>query len=105
MLEVCKGLGTSVTGNTHPGFDPPPDAERDAAASVDHDPRDGLPSAIVHPVPLASGAGREQDVGAAPALDYIADGRTLLVFENLTLGREDRDDRRGKPRPRQIFAQ
>jgi hypothetical protein len=55
--------------------------------------RDRLSARIVHSVPFAGGAGGEQHVGAAAALDQKIDQRALLVFEQAPLCVEHRDQR------------
>ena len=104
VLQVVQSFGARMRRDSNPCLDTLSDRERCAPAFVDHDSRHRLPPAILHPMPFAGRSRREQNIRAASALNDVSNDRTLFVFENLTFWRKNRDDRRRKPRPRQIFA-
>ena len=95
MLQICEGLSTRVRGDSDPRLDSTTDRKRDAPAFIDDDSRDGLAVPIVHSVPFAGRSSREENIGASPRLNDVPYGRTLFLLEQLTLGRQDSDDRRG----------
>ena len=63
------------------------------ARLLDDDPDHALAAALVELVPLAGRAHHEDHVGAAPALDQVADQATLIGVVRLAVGRQARDDR------------
>ena len=70
----------------------------DTAAFVDHHACDLLAARIVEFVPLAGGAGGEDDVSAVAVLYRPAHDRALLVLEHLARAVEDSDDRHRQAR-------